>query len=83
MKIHGSFINRLGDTVAVEITTRTGGAADMEIGTEEAGLWFDADAPVAIRAEANLYGVINGGNSMPCSISATAARARRTYRSRP
>lgn len=53
MKIHGSFINRLGDTVAVEITTRTGGAADMEIGTEEAGLWFDADAPVAIRAEAN------------------------------
>ena len=64
MKIHGSFINRLGDTVAVEITTRTGGAADMEIGTEEAGLWFDADAPVAIRAEANLYGVINGGNWM-------------------
>ena len=53
MKIHGSFINRLGDTVAVEITTRTGGAADMEIGTEEAGLWFDAEAPVAIRAEAN------------------------------
>ena len=53
MKIHGSFINRLGDTVAVEITTRTGGAADMEIGTEEAGLWFDADPPVAIRAEAN------------------------------
>lgn len=53
MKIHGSFINRLGDTVAVEITTRTGGAADMEIGTEEVGLWFDADAPVAIRAEAN------------------------------
>ena len=64
MKIHGSFINRLGDTVAVEITTRTGGAADMEIGTEEAGLWFDADAPVAIRAEANLYGVMNGGNWM-------------------
>lgn len=53
MYIHGSFINRHGDKVTVEIVTRADRSSDLEIGTEEAGLWFCAEEAVTTEAEVN------------------------------
>ncbi len=53
MYIHGSFINKLGQTVTVEMVTKGDRSRELEIGTEEAGLWFAAEDAVVIEAETN------------------------------
>lgn len=47
MYLHGSIINREGQTVTVEIVTNGDRTMDLEIDTEESGVWFlDEDAVV-------------------------------------
>ena len=47
MYLHGSIINREGQTVTVEIVTNGDRTTDLEIDTEESGVWFlDEDAVV-------------------------------------
>ena len=53
MYIHGSFINKLGQTVTVEMVAKGDRSRVLEIGTEEAGLWFAAEDAVVIEAETN------------------------------
>lgn len=55
MKIYGSFINEVGKEVKVviQIKDAIAGGGEIEIGTEEAGLWFSGDDPVKIEAEMN------------------------------
>lgn len=52
MYIHGSFINKKGQTVAVHIVTNRDRSEEMEIGTDKAGLYF-TDDPVETTSEAN------------------------------
>ena len=53
MYIHGEFANKQGQRVKVEIVTGADRTTELEIGTEEAGLWFTADDPVVVEAEVN------------------------------
>lgn len=53
MYIHGDFINKLGQTVAVHILTDGDRTEEREIGTDEAGLYFPAEDPVTIDDETN------------------------------
>ncbi len=53
MYIHGEFANKQGQRVKVEIVTGADRTTELEIGTEEAGLWFAADDPVVVEAEVN------------------------------
>lgn len=53
MYVHGEFINKKGDVVAVHILTNGDRTEEMEIGTEESGLWFPAESPVVIEDEVN------------------------------
>lgn len=52
MKYKGSFVNRAGDTVTVQIVT--GGSADeVQIGSDASGLYFAADDAVQITSSVN------------------------------
>ena len=42
MRIHGTFLNSAGLAVTVEIITRRDTLTSIEIGSDEAGLWFPA-----------------------------------------
>ena len=42
MRIHGTFLNSSGLAVTVEIITRRDTLTSIEIGSDEAGLWFPA-----------------------------------------
>lgn len=53
MYIHGEFLNIRGERVAVRILTNGDRTEEMEIGTEESGLWFPAESPVVIEDEVN------------------------------
>lgn len=52
MYIYGSFINHNGETVTVHIVTGNDRTSVMEIGTEEADVYF-SDDPVEIASEVN------------------------------
>lgn len=52
MYIHGSFMNQRGDTVTVYIVTGNDRAQSLEIGTEEADVFFAGD-PAEITCEVN------------------------------
>lgn len=53
MFIHGEFTNKQGQRVRVEILTGQDRTTELEIGTEEAGLWFTAEDPVVVESEVN------------------------------
>lgn len=52
MLYHGEFINKAGRVVDVEIRTSSGEGV-MEIGTEDCGMWFQADDAVETQCNAN------------------------------
>lgn len=52
MYIHGSFISQQGDTVTVYIVTQQDRTTEVEIGSEDAGLFF-TDDPCEIENEVN------------------------------
>ena len=52
MYIHGSFLSQQGDTVAVHIVTHNDRTQIIEIGTEEADVYF-SDDPAEITSEVN------------------------------
>lgn len=52
MYIHGSFINKKGDTCAVHILTNGDRASELVIGEEDTGVFF-SDDPVEISDESN------------------------------
>lgn len=52
MYIHGEFINQIGDTIAVHIVTNGDRTKDIEIGSDEAGVYFTTD-PVEIESQVN------------------------------
>lgn len=52
MYIHGSFVNKSGEEVAVYIVTNKDRSIEKEIGTEESGFLF-TDNPVEVAAEIN------------------------------
>lgn len=53
MYIHGEFLNIRGERVAVRILTNGDRSEELEIGTEESGLWFPAESPVVVENEVN------------------------------
>ena len=52
MYIHGSFISQQGDMVAVHIVTQGDRAKTLEVGTEDADVYF-SDDPAEITSEIN------------------------------
>ena len=52
MKIHGSFVNEKGQTVTVVMVTGGSAVRDVEIGTDESGMWFSDDS-VDLTCEMN------------------------------
>lgn len=52
MYIHGSFVNKRGDMVTVYIVTEQDRTTEVEIGSEEAGLFF-TDDPCEVESEVN------------------------------
>lgn len=52
MYLHGSFINKKGDTIAVHIVTGGSTTVEVEIGDGNSGVWF-TDDPVEIASEVN------------------------------
>ena len=50
--MHGSFINKKGDTIAVHIVTGGSTTVEVEIGDGNSGVWF-TDDPVEIASEVN------------------------------
>lgn len=53
MYLHGSFIDREGQRVTVEIVTGGTRTPDVEIGTEEGGVWFQSADAVVIESSVN------------------------------
>lgn len=53
MYLHGSFINREGQRVTVEIVTNGMRTPDVEIGTEEGGVWFQSEDAVVTETSVN------------------------------
>lgn len=77
MYIHGKFINRQGQRVSVEIVTGGDRSEVLEIGTDVAGLWFDADDPVVIDPEVNdCFDVLLPRS---CSVRLLARQFRREF----
>lgn len=52
MYIHGEFVNQLGETIAVHIVTNGNRTKDIEIGSDDAGVYFTTD-PVEIENQIN------------------------------
>ena len=50
MRIHGTFLNSAGLAVTVEIITRRDTLTSIEIGSDEAGLWFPASEAFTTEA---------------------------------
>ena len=52
MYIHGAFVNQIGDTITVHIVTNNSRTKEVEIGSDDAGLYF-TDDPVEIESQVN------------------------------
>ena len=52
MYIHGAFVNQIGDTITVHIVTNNDRTKEVEIGRDDAGLYF-TDDPVNIESQVN------------------------------
>lgn len=52
MYIHGAFVNQIGDTITVHIVTNNDRTKEVEIGSDDAGLYF-TDDPVEIESQVN------------------------------
>lgn len=52
MYIHGAFVNQIGDTITVHIVTNNDRTKEVEIGSDDAGLYF-TDDPVNIESQVN------------------------------
>ena len=53
MYLHGSFTNRINQTIAVHILTNGDRTKDLEIGSEATDIWFDGDSAVEINSSVN------------------------------
>lgn len=52
MYIHGAFVNQIGDTITVHIVTNNDRTKEVEIGSDDAGLYF-TDDPIEIESQVN------------------------------
>ena len=52
MYIHGAFVNQIGDTITVHIVTNNDRTKEVEIGSDDAGLYF-TDDPIVIESQVN------------------------------